>query len=568
MDLQLHLLNPEQRQAVQHIAGPLLILAGAGSGKTRVITHRIGYLLEQGIAPAHILAVSFTNKAAGEMRERVSGLVGPKVAEKVYLSTFHSLGADILRRDIHHLGYKKPFTILDASDQLSVVKEAMKELRLDPKVVDPRRMLALISRAKMAFSSPADLAELRFDGALPFADRIFGHYQSALRGYNAVDFDDLICLPVRLFEESEETRQKYSDQFRFVMVDEYQDTNHTQLMFLEKLVKDHGNICVVGDDDQSIYGFRGAVAENILGFEQQFGGTKLIKLEQNYRSTNNILKAANAVISNNTVRKAKQLWSDKGAGKKLLWVHCKNEREEAEYVAAEIERLRFDANLAYNDFAILYRVNPQARLFEEALRGYQIPYTVVGATEFFDRKEVKDFLAYLCACINPSDEISLRRIVNVPPRGIGPTLMERISDFARAEKIGFYQALERVIEDSSRVHGIGHSATEHLSDLVEMLKSFRRRFKEAEERSQPLAEVGRALLKRTHLVEHIRNTEKNLRVARRRVENVEDLLSSMVRFEESEGPSLERYLSRVILDRTQKEDPDAGKGVKLMTVHS
>jgi DNA helicase II / ATP-dependent DNA helicase PcrA len=569
MDLQLHLLNPQQRQAVQHIGGPLLILAGAGSGKTRVITYRIGYLLEQGIAPGHILAVSFTNKAAGEMRERVAHLVGKKTAEKIHLSTFHSLGAEILRRDIHVLGYKKPFTILDQGDQLDIVKESMKELKLDPKVVDPKHVLAVISRAKMAFCEPEQLKELRHDPSLMFAQRVFRNYQSALRGFNAVDFDDLICLPVQVFEESEETRLRYAETFQYVMVDEYQDTNHTQLMFLEKLVKDHRNICVVGDDDQSIYGFRGAVAENILAFEYQFGQTRVIKLEQNYRSTNGILKAANAVIANNTVRKEKVLWSDKGEGSKLLWVHCKDEREEAEYVAAEIERLRFEHSLSYRDFAILYRVNPQSRLFEEALRSFRIPYQVIGSTEFFDRKEVKDFLAYLSACVNPNDELSLRRVVNVPPRGIGPTLLERLSDFARAERLSFFEALSRVVDDTSLIHGFGHSAREHLAEFVDMLETFRTRFREAEASGSPLAEVGRALLKRTHLVEHIRNTEKNLRVARRRVENVEDLLSSMASFEESEGPSLEKYLTRVMLDRSQSsEDKDAGDAVFLMTVHS
>ncbi|RVU48846.1 ATP-dependent DNA helicase Rep [Lujinxingia sediminis] len=568
MDLQLHLLNPQQRQAVEHIGGPLLILAGAGSGKTRVIIHRIGYLLQQGIAPGHILAVSFTNKAAQEMQERVAHLVGPG-AREIYLSTFHSLGADILRQDIDVIGYKKPFTILDQGDQLAVVKDAMAELQLDPKMVDPRNVLALISRAKMAFSDPEEVEELRTNPLLPFAQRIFHRYQSALRGLNAVDFDDLICLPVRVFQASEETRLKWSQRFHFVMVDEYQDTNHTQLLFLDELVRDHQNIVVVGDDDQSIYGFRGAVAENILEFEYQFNKCRVIKLEQNYRSTNTILKAANELIANNSVRKEKALWSANGDGEPILYVECAHEREEAEFVAAEIERVKLNLGLEYDDFAILYRVNPQARLFEEALRGFRIPYTLVGGTEFFDRKEVKDFLGYLKAALNPNDEINVRRIVNVPPRGIGPTLLERISDLAHEREWGFARALEEVAGDPDLVHGIGPSSASHLSELVQMLKTYRARFREAEKEGTSLTEVGRAFLKRTKLIEHVRNIEKNPKIARRRVDNLEDLLGSIATFEEREGGTLEGYLNRISLDRTYDNgEEEKARGVKMMTLHS
>lgn len=568
MDLQLHLLNPQQKQAVQHIGGPLLILAGAGSGKTRVITHRIGYLIQQGIAPGHILAVSFTNKAAQEMCERVAGLTGTEVANKAYLSTFHSLGADILRQDIDKLGYKKPFTILDQGDQLAVVKDAMKELKLDPKKVEPRGLLSLISKAKMAFCEPEELQESRFNPLRRFAQAAFSRYRSALRGLNAVDFDDLICLPVVLFQEHEETRQKWARRFHFVMVDEYQDTNHTQLLFLDELVRDHKNICVVGDDDQSIYGFRGAVAENILDFENRFRNTRVIKLEQNYRSTNNILKAANAVIAHNAVRKEKTLWSSQGSGKPLQFVECADDREEAEFVAAEIERLKFNLDLEYRDFAILYRVNPQARPFEEALRGFRIPYTIVGGTEFFDRKEVKDFLAYLKACLNLNDEVNLRRIVNVPPRGIGPTLLERISEFAREEKLSFFDALVQIADDPSLIHGIGPSSGERLAELVSVLDAFRARFQAAEADGTPLSEVGRAFLKRIKLIEHLRNTEKNPKIARRRIDNVENLLGSIASFEESEGGTLRGYINRISLDRTYDAGDEAKHGVRLLTLHS
>ncbi len=568
MNLNLHLLNPPQRQAVQHIGGPLLILAGAGSGKTRVITHRVGYLLHQGIAPGHILAVSFTNKAADEMKERVAGLVGKRQAAEVYLSTFHSLGADILRQDIHHLGYKKPFTILDQGDQLNVVKSALKELRLDPKQVEPRRILSLISRAKMGFCEPEELDDLRADPLLPFAQRLFGMYRSALRGLNAVDFDDLICLPVVLFQDHPEVRQRWADRFRFVMVDEYQDTNQTQLLFLDELVRDHRNLCVVGDDDQSIYGFRGAVAQNILEFENRFPGTRVIKLEQNYRSTGNILEAANALIAHNRHRKDKALWSAQGAGNRLRYVQCADDREEGEFVAAEIERLRFKYGLQYEDFAILYRVNPQARPFEEALRSFRIPYTVVGGTEFFDRKEVKDFVAYLKACMNPNDEVNLRRIVNVPPRGVGPTLLERISEFAHDRRLSFFNALEEVADDPSLIEGIGPSVAGKLTDLVALLESFRARFDAAEAEQAEVSEVARAFLKRIGLIEHLRSVEKNPRIARRRVENVEDILGSIASFEEGYSSSLRAYISRISLDRSFDSDAAPDPGVRLMTLHS
>ena len=569
MDLQLHLLNPQQRQAVEHLGGPLLILAGAGSGKTRVITHRVGYLIQQGIAPGHILAVSFTNKAAGEMQERVAGLTGEKTASEVYLSTFHSLGADILRTDIEALGYKRPFTILDQADQISVVKDALKELKLDPKEVEPRSILSLISRAKMGFCEPDQLEGMRYHPLRPFAQRVYERYCSALRGLNAVDFDDLICLPVHLFQDHEKVRKKWASRFHFVMVDEYQDTNQTQLLFLDYLVKDHNNICVVGDDDQSIYGFRGAVAENILEFEHRFKGTRVIKLEQNYRSTSDILDAANALIAHNSMRKDKALWSAKGEGQPIEWIECIDEREEAEYVAAEIERIKFDQGLRYRDFAILYRVNPQARPFEEALRTFNIPYTIVGGTEFFDRKEVKDFVAYLKACLNPNDEVNLRRIVNVPPRGIGPTLLERISEFALAEDLPFFQALEQVSEDPDKIHGIGPTAASKLTELVEILARFRLRFKEARDEGRPLVEVGRAFLKQIGLVEHLRNIERNPRLARRRVENVEDVLGSIANFEQKEGGTLRGYLERITLDRSYDgDDEEDKKGVRLLTLHS
>ncbi len=565
MHLQLDLLNPQQREAVKHIDGPMLILAGAGSGKTRVITHRVGYLIREGIAPEHILAVSFTNKAAAEMRERVAGLIGTTLADKAHLSTFHSLGNEILRHHISKLGYHSNFTILDQGDQLNVVKDVMNELKLDPERVEPRMLLFLMSRAKMAFSEPSKLAEFKYHPAMPFAQRAFRTYQSALRGLNAVDFDDLIVLPVRLFREHEKVRKKYGERYRYVMVDEYQDTNHTQLMFLEELVRDHHNIVVVGDDDQSIYAFRGAVSGNILKIEKTFPGTRVVKLEQNYRSTNSILNAANELISNNRHRKDKTLWSAKGDGEKLVVVQCDDEREESEFVAAEIDGLRFKHGYDYRDFAILYRVNPQSRLFEEAFRTYRIPYKLLGSNEFFDRKEVKDFIAYLKTCLNTLDEVSLRRIINVPSRGIGPTTVERISDKAAELELSTFETIRRIADGRIDVEGIGRAATQHLSDFVALIA----RYTDAFEETDNATETARALMRDTHMVDHIRSQEKSPKVASRRVENLEEVLSGIAQFEAREGGTLEGYLTRITLDRaspnTEDEDEDA---VHCMTIHS
>jgi len=569
--LNLHMLNPEQREATVHLNGPLLILAGAGSGKTRVITHRIGYLIAKGIAPGNILAVSFTNKAANEMVERVAHLIGKDTAKKVHLSTFHSLGNQILREDIDALGYKKPFTILDDADQREIVREIFGELNLDTKVVDPKSILFLIGRAKMAFCEPKELGEFRFNPDIHFAQRAYKLYQSALKGRNAVDFDDLICLPVQLFREHEKLRLKWANKFQYVMIDEYQDTNHTQLMFLHEIVKEHMNLCVVGDDDQSIYGFRGAVADNILQFDSQYPGARVIKLEQNYRSTNMILDAANAVIANNAVRHDKQLWSAKGDGDKLRWIECASDRDEAEFVSSEIEKLKLDLNLTYRDFTILYRSNSQARLFEEALRASRIPYEVIGGQEFYDRKEVKDFVAYLKVCFNLTDENSIRRIVNLPPRGLGPVLVERISDYAHENGLSFYKALCDVSDDHSTIHGIGPTVGGRLAKFVRLIEEFNARFAEIEQTNEgSLPEAARSLMKRLDFEDFIRSQETNNKIARRRVENVENLLSDISAFCERHGGSLDKFLTRLALDRTSvsSEDDEVPNAVRLMTFHS
>lgn len=563
MELNLHLLNPEQRQAVEHRDGPLLILAGAGSGKTRVITHRIGYLIQEGVDPNHILAVSFTNKAAQEMRERVAHLIGKGASSRVHLGTFHALGLEILKKHIDKLGYRKNFTILDQGDQINLVKEVMKELKLDPARVDPADLLFLVSRAKMAFDEPSKMAEFRYNPMMPFAQKTFRHYQAALRGLNAVDFDDLICLPVTLFKERDDIRQRYVKQFQYVMVDEYQDTNHTQLMFLEAMVREHHNLCVVGDDDQSIYAFRGAVSGNILQVERKFPNTRVIKLEQNYRSTNGILRAANVLIANNASRKEKNLWSTNGEGHRIVLAESENEREEAEYVAAEIEAIRFHENLNYSDFAVLFRVNPQARLFEEAFKTYRIPYTLLGAAEFFDRKEVKDFIAYLKCCLNPDDEVSVRRIVNVPPRAIGPMTVDRVSAYAAENHLSFFHALEQVAEGAD-VEGINHASREHLKTFVILINAYREKFSQ----SHHLAETARSLLHDLNFVEYLRSSEKSPKIASRRIENVQQILASIADFESRSGGTLDGFLTRIILDQSSSGPEESKNAVQCMTIHS
>lgn len=567
MAINLRTLNPQQRQATMHLGGPLLILAGAGSGKTRVITHRVGYMIEQGIAPGNILAVSFTNKAAEEMAERVAHLIGNEVASKVQMSTFHSLGHDILRRDIHHLGYRTPFTILDDTDQKNVIKDILAELNMDPQVANARRIQALISRAKMAMAEPAELPELRYDSDMPFAQRVYRHYKKRMIGLNAVDFDDLIGMPVQLFLEFEEVRRKYARRFQYVMIDEFQDTNHTQMSFLHEIVKDHHNICVVGDDDQSIYGFRGAVAENILTFESRYAGCQVVKLEQNYRSTGHILEAANTVIARNLARKDKRLWSAQGDGEKLRLVPCDDAEAEAAYVASEIERLRATTEYDYGDMAILYRANALTGAFEKVFKAQSVPYTIVGDQDLYDSKEIKDAVAYLKACFNPADETSLRRIVNTPPRGIGSVTMATLSDRALANGWSFFEALQDAAKDQREL-GLGLSSTHKLTAFVRMIEAFHERFELLNLRGGDMAEAAAELMDRAGYKEYVRSSESNPNVARRRLENLDRLISD-IRHTQERGTNLEGYLTRLTLNRARLgEDASPVQSVRMMTLHA
>ncbi|MEG7531196.1 MAG: UvrD-helicase domain-containing protein, partial [Hungatella sp.] len=434
------MLNPKQKEAVLCTEGPLLILAGAGSGKTRVLTHRIAYLIEEkGINPWNIMAITFTNKAAGEMRERVNRQVAFG-SESIWVSTFHSSCVRILRRHIENLGYSTNFTIYDADDQKTLMKQIFKRLDVDPKQYKERAVIGTISGAKDELITPEEMMlHVGEDYRMKKIAQIYAEYQKQLKKNNALDFDDLIVKTVELFQNCPEVLDYYQERFRYIMVDEYQDTNTVQFKLISQLAGKYGNLCVVGDDDQSIYKFRGANIENILGFEKTFPGAKVIKLEQNYRSTQNILNSANAVICNNRGRKEKTLWTGNAEGGLVRFQQFDQAYEEADFIIKDIR----DHSYPYEDCAILYRTNAQSRLLEEKCIAYNVPYRMVGGVNFYQRKEIKDILAYLKTVDNGLDDLSAARVVNVPKRGIGQTSLGKIMTFAREEDMSLYEALRR-----------------------------------------------------------------------------------------------------------------------------
>ncbi len=435
-------LNPMQREAAETIEGPLLVLAGAGSGKTRVLTYRIAHMLEEGIKPWNILAITFTNKAAREMAERVENLIG-EAAKDMWVKTFHSACVRILRRDIDKLGFDKSFNIIDADDQKALVKECLKELNLDDKVFTPKGVMAEISNAKDSLLLPPEYAKKAAgDYKKEKIADIYKMYQEKLRVSNCLDFDDLIVQTVRLFMTNRETLEYYQNKFRYILVDEYQDTNNAQNILVMLLAKNHRNLCVVGDDDQSIYKFRGANIENILNFEKMFAETKVVRLEQNYRSTQNILDAANMVIKNNLGRKGKNLWTDMGEGEKITIHREPNEQEEASYIATEIKRL-YDEGYKYSDIALLYRNNSLTRSCEDIFMRRAIPYRLLSGLRFYDRMEIRDMVAYLRLAKNPDDDMSLKRIINVPGRKIGKTTVDNISEMAYREGTSIFKSLQK-----------------------------------------------------------------------------------------------------------------------------
>ena len=463
-------LNDRQKEAVLHTDGPLLILAGAGSGKTRVLTHRIAYLIaEKGVNPWNILAITFTNKAAHEMRERVDKIAGSE-GGSVWVSTFHSTCVRILRRHIDRLGYDNNFTIYDADDQKTLIKEICRKMNIDTKKVKERALLAQISHAKDELLTPD---EMEMNAGADFnqkrAAQVYREYQAALRRNNALDFDDLICKTVELFQNCGDVLQSYQERFRYIMVDEYQDTNTAQFKFVSLLASRYENLCVVGDDDQSIYRFRGANIGNILGFERVFPDAKVIRLEQNYRSTQNILNAANGVIANNTERKEKTLWTENPEGEKIHFRQFMNGYEEAEFVVGDIARRHREGTAEYHNCAVLYRTNAQSRLFEEKCLLANIPYKIVGGVNFYARKEIKDLLCYLKTVDNAADDLAVRRILNVPKRGIGATTVGRIQDYADMMNISFYDAL-RVAEEVPSI-GRSLSKVDGFVTFIQSLKS-------------------------------------------------------------------------------------------------
>lgn len=553
-------LNEQQREAVFYTEGPLLILAGAGSGKTRVLTHRTAYLIEEkGVNPYHIMAITFTNKAAGEMRERIDRLVGYG-SESIWVSTFHSTCVRILRRHIDRIGYDTNFTIYDSDDSKSLMKDICKRLSIDTKIYKERSLLSAISSAKDELITPTEFA-LRATAASDYAKRkqaeVYREYQEALHKNNALDFDDLIVKTVELFQTDPEVLDYYQERFRYIMVDEYQDTNTAQFQLIRLLAGKYKNLCVVGDDDQSIYKFRGANIYNILNFEKHFSDAKTIKLEQNYRSTQNILDAANNVIANNVGRKAKALWTANDAGDKVEFEQFDNAYEEADYIASDIVSGVRKGSYHYGDYAVLYRTNAQSRLFEERFIVSNIPYKIVGGVNFYARKEVKDLLAYLKTIDNAKDDLAVRRIINVPKRGIGATTLNRVSDYAASYDIGFYDALKQAEE----IPSIGKSAAK-IKPFVTFIQTMRSKLPYID-----IAELMREIIEATGYVKELEaeGTEE----ATARIENIDELLSKVVAYESAEeNPTLSGFLEEVALVADIDSLEEGSDYVVLMTLHS
>ena len=559
-------MNPQQAEAVQATEGPLLIMAGAGSGKTRVLTHRIAYLvIQKAIKPSNILAITFTNKAAREMRNRIDAILGNGTGDRMWVSTFHSMCVRILRRDIDRIGYNKNFSILDTTDQLSVIKNALKELNIDPKQNDPRMLLNAISSAKNEGVSVDDYSK-QVSSNNPHEQtilKVYENYQHRLRKNQSLDFDDLIMITIRLFKEVPEVLEYYQDRFQYIHVDEYQDTNHTQYTLVKLLAKNHENICVVGDSDQSIYRWRGADIQNILSFSKDYPTAKTIMLEQNYRSTKTILQAANAVIKNNSSRFPKELRTDNQEGEKISVYRAYNEKAEAQFVVKTIQEQMLYKNRKAEDFAILYRTNAQSRVMEEMLVKSNMDYTIVGGTKFYDRKEIKDLLAYLRLIANNDDDLSLARIINEPKRGIGATSFDRIAVNALEADRSIFDALAEV--DFMGLSGKATNAAIHFHAMIKNLTQMQEYMSVTELVEEILEKSGyREMLKLEKTIE-----------AQSRLENIDEFLSVTKAFEDqSEDKTLVAFLTDLALiadiDTLGKdeEEKDKGAGIVLMTMHS
>ena len=551
-------LNEPQRQAVMATDGPLLILAGAGSGKTRVLTHRTAYLIEEcGVNPYNIMAITFTNKAAGEMRERIDQMVGYG-SESIWVCTFHSTCVRILRRYIDRLGFGTNFTIYDSDDQKTLMKDICKRLEIDTKMYKEKMFLSAISSAKDELIDPIEY-ETRAAGDYVKRKQaqVYREYQQALKQNNALDFDDLIMKTVELFKLDKEVLASYQDRFRYIMVDEYQDTNTAQFELIRLLALKYQNLCVVGDDDQSIYKFRGANIYNILNFEHHFPDATVIKLEQNYRSTQNILDAANAVIANNQGRKEKRLWTDNGAGDKITFEQLDTAAEEADFVARDIARRVRKGEYQYKDCAILYRTNAQSRLFEERFITANIPYKIFGGVNFYARKEVKDLLAYLKTIDNGQDDLAVRRIINIPKRGIGAASINKVALYAQEQEISFYDAL-CVAE---QVPGLGKAAAK-IRPFVLFIQSMKAKAK--------LLSVADLLQEVIETTGYVRELEaEGTDEAEARIENIDELISKAVDYAEGEeAPTLNGFLENVALVADIDSFDENSDYVVLMTLHS
>ncbi|MEK4951514.1 DNA helicase PcrA [Bacillus sp. FSL W8-1127] len=553
-------LNKEQQEAVKTTEGPLLIMAGAGSGKTRVLTHRIAYLMvEKAVNPYNILAITFTNKAAREMKERVGQLMGG-AAEEVWISTFHSMCVRILRRDIDRIGFNRNFTILDTTDQQSVIKGILKDKNLDPKKFDPRAILGTISSLKNELIDPESYSKQVGSYYERIVSEVYEEYQKRLRKNQSLDFDDLIMTTIHLFQRVPDVLEYYQRKFQYIHVDEYQDTNKAQYLLVKLLASRFQNLCVVGDSDQSIYRWRGADISNILSFEKDYPNAHVILLEQNYRSTKRILQAANEVIKNNYNRKPKKLWTENPEGKKIVYFRAENEQAEAQFVAGKIKELVESGKRQLSDFAILYRTNAQSRVVEEVLMKSNIDYTIVGGIKFYDRKEIKDILAYLRLIANPDDDISLLRVINVPKRGIGSTSMDKIARYAQENDLSLFQALEE-----ADFIGLSPKITKAVLEFRDLIKGYTQM-----QEYLSVTELVEEVLDKSGYRDMLK-AEKTLD-AQSRLENIDEFLSVTKGFEEnSEDKSLIAFLTDLALvadiDRLDEEDNNQ-QSVVLMTLHS
>ena len=584
-------LNPPQREAASHGGGPILVLAGAGSGKTRVITFRIAHLIELGIPPSAICAVTFTNKAAEEMRERVGALLHDKrVTREITIGTFHALGLTILRQERKALGLPRGFTIYDQSDQMGALRESLrhtKQMTRDgERRFDVKSILTRISLAKNAFIAPDQYEGNPADDYDAMTAEVYPKYQEMLRACAAFDFDDLIVEPVRLFETVPDVRERWSNKYRFVMVDEFQDTNAAQLRMVKALVEQHGNLCVVGDDDQSIYSWRGADPTNILSFGELFPGAKIVKLEQNYRSTKTILEAANTVIANNKQRHGKTLWSQLAEGKSITHAVAQTPEDEAKWIAAEIHQLHKDGR-PWDSIAIMYRSNIQAKILEEELRTASIPYVMYGGQQFFERKEVKDVIAYLRVALNPKDELALRRIINYPARGIGATTVEKLVAAAQAKHATLWDALKGAITGTASLPGmdvmlstndddplgegprvdVGEVRGATKNGIVELIHVVSE-LGASIEHGEDIVSATKILIDDIKLYDDLRHASGSMAAAQRRIDNVEGLLGSLKRFaEKGKGrEQLAEYLRMLSLE-SKDEKEDTREKVVLTTLH-